>query len=55
MDRDTGAWDDTFATGRGVSAAPTVLENGEVYVVSNQANVYKLYVAPIDKKMVWVR
>lgn len=55
MDRDTGAWDDTFFTGRGVSAAPTVLENGEVFVVSNQANVYKLRIAPKDKMTMWVR
>jgi len=51
LDRETGHWDDTFYTGRGVSAAPTVLpESGEIFVVSNQANVYKFYVAQIDPK-----
>jgi len=53
MDRDTGAWDDTFYTGRGVSAAPTVLESGEVYIISNQANIYKLNIGSVDKNKTW--
>ncbi len=43
MDRESGEWVDQFFTGRGVSIVPTVvISTGEVYVVSNQANVYKL-------------
>ena len=43
MDRETGDWVDQFHTGRGVSIMPTLtLKPAEIYVVSNQANVYKL-------------
>ncbi len=41
MDRETGEWVDQFHTGRGASVMPT-LKDTDVYVVSNQANVYKL-------------
>lgn len=45
MDQDSGQWVDTFFTGRGISVSPTVVANsGEVFVVSNQANIYKLKV-----------
>jgi hypothetical protein len=43
MDRETGDWVDQFHTGRGASIMPTLVPSkAEVYVVSNQANVYKL-------------
>ncbi len=43
MDRETGDWVDQFHTGRGASIMPTlVLNSAELYVVSNQANIYKL-------------
>lgn len=43
MDKETGEWVDTFYPGRGVNATPALDEKkGEVYLVSNQANIYKL-------------
>lgn len=43
VDKDSGEWVDTFYPGRGVSATPALdATKGEVYVVSNQANIYKL-------------
>lgn len=43
MDKDTGEWVDRFESGRGISVPPTVLtDTGEVFIVSNQANIYKL-------------
>jgi len=53
MDRDTGAWDDTYFTGRGITAEPTVAENGDVYVVSNQANIYKFRIESRDRQRIW--
>lgn len=45
MDQETGQWVDTFYPGRGISIEPTVLANtGEVFIISNQANIYKLHV-----------
>jgi outer membrane protein assembly factor BamB len=45
MDKESGEWVDTFYPGRGVSATPFVdKESGDIFVVSNQANVYKLNV-----------
>lgn len=49
MDRDSGQWVDTFFPGRGLSIAPTVLASGDVYITSNQANVYKLKVKIKDR------
>ncbi len=43
MDKESGVWIDTFYPGRGVSATPAFDPMAqEVYVVSNQANIYKL-------------
>ncbi|MCC6138904.1 MAG: PQQ-binding-like beta-propeller repeat protein [Bdellovibrionaceae bacterium] len=43
MDKETGEWVDTFYPGRGVSATPALDgATGEVFLVSNQANIYKL-------------
>lgn len=43
MDKESGEWVDTFYPGRGVSATPAFdATTGEVFLVSNQANVYKL-------------
>lgn len=43
MDKETGEWVDTFYPGRGVSATPAFdPDTKEIYVVSNQANIYKL-------------
>lgn len=58
MDQDTGHWDETFFTGRGVTAPPTVVpDTGEVFVVSQQANVYKLNVVQKDpsRQFLWER
>ncbi len=42
MDKESGEWVDTFASGRGITAIPAVSDTGEIYITSNQANVYKL-------------
>lgn len=43
MDKESGEWVDTFYPGRGVSATPAFDPQAqEVYLVSNQANIYKL-------------
>lgn len=43
MDQESGDWVDTFYPGRGVSATPAFDKiSGEIFLVSNQANVYKL-------------
>lgn len=50
MEKESGKWVDTFFPGRGISAPPT-LEQGtsDVYVVSNQANLYKLSLTKRDR------
>jgi outer membrane protein assembly factor BamB len=58
MDRESGQWVDTFYPGRGVSIAPQVVaETGDVYLLSNQANIYKMKVLPkkarAGRRSVW--
>lgn len=43
MDKESGEWVDTFYPGRGVSATPAFDPvSREIFLVSNQANIYKL-------------
>lgn len=45
MDKESGEWVDTFYPGRGISATPYVDDDtGDVFVVSNQANIYNLHI-----------
>jgi outer membrane protein assembly factor BamB len=50
MEKDSGRWVDTFFPGRGISA-PVTFEPGtnELYLVSNQANIYKLSLLNRDR------
>lgn len=50
MERESGRWVDTFSPGRGITAPPTIdLESEDIYVVSNQANLYKLALKKRDR------